>query len=246
MPEPDGLVIATTTVAVFGGTLIRTLSGFGFSLLAVPLLALVWAPSQAVALAVLFQTASAAFGVACQYRDVDWRLLAAVCLGAPLGLVPGLYLLLWLPETVLRIVLSVLILLSAAAIMKGARLPGPLSRLRLLSVGAASGLTQGLAGAPGPPLMAVLLASPQHDAAAIRATATAVFMLFGAASVAYLGLGGALPDVGVGGYGMLAAGMLAGYLAGEALFRRASEQLFRQLALLLMVTSALLMVAPLW
>lgn len=246
MDEQTLWVIAATALAVFFGTLVRTVSGFGFSLAAVPLLALVWAPPQAVAIAILFQTASALYGVARQHRHVDWRLLGGVCIGAPLGLIPGLMCLQSLPETTLRLTLASLILLSAGAIMSGARLPGPITRWRLLWVGAASGFTQGLAGAAGPPLMATLLASPSLSAATIRATATAVFLVFGLASLLYLGVGGALSGLTPMEYAIVGTGMLAGYVAGDRLFRLASEQTFRQLSLLLMVISAVLMVVPLW
>ena len=246
MDEQAIWTVAATAAAVFAGSLIRTLTGFGFSLAAVPLLALIWPADQAVAIAVLFQTVGALHGVSQQSRHVDWRLFFGVAIGAPVGLVPGLALLQWLPESVLRVTLAGLILLSVVAIMTGARLRGPITPLRLALVGAGSGFTQGLAGAAGPPLMTALLAMPTLSPARIRATATAIFLVFGLASLVALGFGGSLDGLSAGEYGIVGAGMLAGYFAGDRLFRLTGDSGFRRMSLLLLAFSALITLVPLW
>ncbi|MFP3740801.1 TSUP family transporter, partial [Burkholderia sp. SIMBA_019] len=78
--------------------------------------------AQAVAIAVLFQTLSTLPIVAGEYRLLDWRLLARICAGGVVGMVPGLALMQWLPEPAMRVALATILLLSIGIIVAGRRL----------------------------------------------------------------------------------------------------------------------------
>lgn len=242
MLEPATLALAT--LAVFAGTLTRVLTGFGFSLVAVPVLSLAWAPARAVAVAVVFQTLSALPVAWRDRRQVDRRLLFGVCAGALVGIVPGLALLNTLSEPVLRGLLTLTFLVCIFLSLNPRRRTGHASWPRVLGVGLGAGLTQGLAAAPGPPLMAGLLSMRELDASRIRATATVIFCLLGAASWAALGRGGALSVLTPLGCVVMGGGMLAGNWLGDVLFRRTSERGFRRLALGVMMASALVTLIP--
>lgn len=243
MPELAPLALAT--LAVFAGTLTRVLTGFGFSLVAVPLLSLAWAPARAVAVAVVFQALSALPVAWRDRRKVDRRLLAGVCVGALVGMAPGLLLLNGLSEPALRGVLAVTFLGCIFLSLDPRRWTGPATWPRVIGVGLCAGLTQGLAAAPGPPLMAGLLSMRGLDASRIRATATVIFCLLGAVSWAALGHGGALSVLSPLACALMGAGMLAGNRLGDMLFDRTSERGFRRLALGVMMASALVTLIPL-
>lgn len=238
--------LAATTAIVFAGTLVRAVSGLGFSLVAVPLLSLVWPPAQAVAIAVLFQTLSTIPIVAREYRSLDWRLLAHICGGGIVGMVPGLVLLQWLPESAMRVVLTAILLLSIGIIVAGRRLVRSMTPARLTLVGLCAGVAQGMAGVSGPPLMAGLMAIPELDARVIRLTATSVFLILGLVSVSTLGMRGAFAVMSVSDYAIAGIGMIGGHLAGERLFTMAGTAGFRRYVLLVLFASALLTLAPLW
>lgn len=240
------LPLAATTAIVFSGTLVRAVSGLGFSLVAVPLLSLVWTPAQAVAIAVVFQTLSTLPIVAGDYRLLDWRLLARICAGGVVGMLPGLALLQWLPDDAMRVALAGILLLSIAVIVAGRRLVRTMTPGRLTLVGICAGLGQGMAGVAGPPLMSGLLAMPDLGPRVIRLTAATVFLILGAVSVAALGMHGSLGVMTAGEYATAGTGMLAGHLAGERLFARAGASGFRRYVLVVMVASALLTLVPLW
>jgi len=246
MADPGLGALAATGLIVFAGTVLRSVSGLGFSLVAVPLLTLVWPPQQAVALAILFQTLSTLPLVASQRGHIDWPVLRRVCAGAVAGILPGLALLQWLSDTWLRLVLTLVLLLSIGLIAGGRRLVPAMTPWGLRCVGACAGFGQGLAGVPGPPLMAGLLATPGLDARTIRATATAVFLCLGSASLASLALHGAFAAVALAAYAVSALGMVGGHVVGERLFALAGGGGFRRLVLLVLLVSALLTLAPLW
>lgn len=246
MPSPDVAALAATCLIVFAGTVLRAVSGLGFSLVAVPLLTLVWPPQQAVALAALFQTISTVPLVAGQRGHIDWPVLRRVCAGAAAGLAPGLALLQWLPDTVLRLVLAVVLLLSIVVIVGGRRLVRGMTPWRMRCVGVCAGFAQGLAGVPGPPLMAGLLAAPDLDTRAVRSTAATIFLCLGAVSVATLVWHGALTTVPAAAYAAAAVGMAVGHRVGEHLFALAGAGGVRRVVLLVLLVSALLTLAPVW
>lgn len=92
------------------GAFTMSFTGFGFALVAVPLLALLMPIKEAVALQ--FPYCLVMFGLqAWQYRDmVRWSDLRDLVLGTAVGLPLGAFLLYHLPETLLKRALAVLIL----------------------------------------------------------------------------------------------------------------------------------------
>ena len=85
-----GPYAAVVAVVLLAGT-VQGASGFGFSLVAVPLLAVAAGPKDAVVLASVLAVVSTA-GLAVRFRDqVDrplaLRLLAGACVGLPFGAV---------------------------------------------------------------------------------------------------------------------------------------------------------------
>lgn len=239
-------LLAATGVIVFAGTVVRSVSGLGFSLVAVPLLTLAWPPQQAVALAVLFQTLGTLPLVASQRAHIDWPTLRSVCTGAIAGIVPGLALLQCLSDTALRLLLTALLLLSIGLIAAGRRLVSTMTPGRLRCAGVCAGFGQGLAGVPGPPLMAGLLAMPNLGSRAVRATATAAFLCLGSVSLAGLALHGTLAALPLPALAVAALGMMCGHKVGEYVFARVGGNAFRRLVLLVLLVSALLTLAPAW
>lgn len=246
MTEVTGWMIATAAGIVFFSTILRTLIGFGFALLAVPLMTLLWPPLQAVAIVAVFQTLSTLPVLVREFALVDRRLLAGVSIGALFGMVPGLWLLHYLPEVLLRVALAATFLLSIAAVLLKGRFGEIASPLRLTVIGFCSGFCQGLAASAGPPLMAGLLSIPSMEARAIRITASAVFCLLGLISLATLGAGGALKTLTLWQYAIVGIGLLAGHWVGEKMFSVVGDRDFRRLALLVLIVSALITLIPLW
>ena len=75
---------------VLGAGAVRGLTGFGFAILAVPLMGLVIPPTEAVLLAIILQMLIGPFGVSGAIAHIDRRLVSGVALGAALGTPLGL------------------------------------------------------------------------------------------------------------------------------------------------------------
>ena len=233
--EPAPLV-AVFVIIVVAAT-VNAVTGFGFALVGVPMLAVaIGARDAVVLLAVL--TLPMNVGLAWRHRaeivvPTAKRQTLAAFLGMPLGLV----VLLAVTQQVLLAVIAVLVLVTVMALARGVELHphGP-------GIDYGSGFVSGVlatsVGVNGPPLVAVYHGRG-FAPAAFRATASAVFCMTGVVAAVMLVTAGAMsPD----GWWALIPGLLAlpaGWLAGNWLHDRIDPERFRHLVLVLLVAAAL-------
>ena len=200
--------------------LFRGFTGFGFAIIAVPLLSLALPPLMAVALAAGLQLLGGLMDLrqasrACHWPSVRW-LLAGAVLASPVGTL----LLARLPADGARLALAAACGVAVVALASGAGFRTMPGRAATMTAGALSGLFNGLAAMPGPPALAYYLALPLTPAQ-VRASLMAFFAFSAMASTASLLVIGA---IGWREVAMVLAGMplmLAGSRIGAALFRRA-------------------------
>ncbi|MPY93219.1 MAG: TSUP family transporter [Acidimicrobiia bacterium] len=233
--------IVAVSVVVAAAATVTTLAGFGFSLMAVPLLAVVVGARDAVAVASLLGLLStAALAVRCR-ASVDWgivcRQLGTAVLGMPLGLVVVLV----LSDRALRMAIATAVLVATALIARGFRLAGPSTGVDL-GAGFVSGVLNTSVGTSGPP---VVLANQAHGLAptTFRGTLSAFFA--GSAIVLnplFYVTGRYTTEVLVAAaVGLPAVGV--GWLVGLRLHHRVSPARFRRVVLALLVLSATLAAA---
>ena len=231
---------------VFGASLLRGLSGFGFSLVAAPLFTLLWAPAQAIPMAILMQALSAVPAFIHQRSDASWPIVTRVAAGSILGILPGAALLFWLAPQATRLIMAGLLLTALGLLAFGIRLRKPLAVRNYWYVGMVAGGAQMLSGAAGPPVIVALLASRDLDATVTRATLTATFLLTGLIGlVPFIASGGvnALPPAS--DIAALCLPLLAGYWAGDRVFRLTADINYRRIALAVLLGAVLLMLKPL-
>jgi uncharacterized membrane protein YfcA len=225
--------------AVFVAGLVRGYSGFGLSALIVTSLALVVPPVEVVPVAMFLEVAASAGMVRLVWRDVAWPatrlLLAAACLGTPLGVL----LLTALPADAMRVVISLLVLGASLALWSGLRLRASAGRGAILGTGLVSGVVNGSAAVGGLPIVLYFL-SASGRAAAVRATMTIYLMFlsgYGLAVAAWSGL--VTFEVLLRG-AIFCLPLAFGLALGNHRFLRTSPESFRRFALgLLMVLSLL-------
>ncbi|ODT89418.1 sulfite exporter TauE/SafE family protein [Phenylobacterium sp. SCN 70-31] len=232
-PFQLGLILA----AIFLSGVLRGLTGFGFAIAAVPLLSLVLEPRAAVATVVLLQLAIGLIDAPKAWGEA-WRApLPWLIAGAVVGTPAGMAALRLLPADPARLIAASAAALALAAVWRGpAR--SDLPRAHPGCVGLASGLLNGLAAMPGPPVVAHVLNAPVGEAAARAAlivffAATAVLATISGAALGVLGW----PDAALAATGLPA--LLAGAALGAWLFRRGPPTLYRRSALAVLAVSAL-------
>ncbi len=131
----------------------KNLTGFGFSLCAAPLLALILLPVQIVPLLALLETA---IGIWLWRRlsiSVPLRQLLWLCAASVVGMLTGTAILVHLNPQWLRLALGVCVILTVAGLWSGRRIPIGASRAAVGSTGLLSGLMGGTTAMSGPPIV---------------------------------------------------------------------------------------------
>ena len=178
MPLPFDLTPATAAfmaLAFLVAAFVRGYSGFGFSALVVASSALVTNPLYFVAVVMFCE-----FGMTLQqwsgiWRDVAWRRVIALMIGAILGLPLGLWALTGIGADAARAVVSIYVLFMCAVMLMGWRITRPQGDAGHLVVGVVSGLANapGMGGLP----VATYFTAQGIGAASFRATLIAYFAL---------------------------------------------------------------------
>lgn len=179
------------TAAVLGfAAAIQMTSGFGFALVAVPLLAVVTGPHTAILLALLsgtlFNAWQAVEGRGHRDRAVVLRLLGGAVLGLPVGYAVFRY----TDPGPLTVLVGVLVLGAVLVLASGWRFPA-VSASTDVATGLLTGVLTTSTGTNGPPIVTLLQARglPPRE---FRATVTLVFLVLNLAAIAVFGAAGAL------------------------------------------------------
>lgn len=222
----------------FLGGVVRGFSGFGAAMMQAPVFAILFTPPQAVAtMAGLGWTASLqlAPGV---LREVDWREILPITVIAGLAVPLGAYILLALDAVVMRRGISALVLLMVMVLMTGWRYPAKPGLAGSLATGGLSGLINGASGVGGPPVVLYLLVGP-NPARTNRANLITYYIFLNGITVFSLYFHGAVNETTLGRIALLLPAQFVSLWAGSWLFRRATDAIYRKIALALLLAVAL-------
>ena len=211
--------------------------GFGFALLAVPVMMQIVGLQRAVILASLIGTANNVF----QYRDLKHnqdkqqvkRFLLASCVGAPFGLVAFIY----ANQQVLKILLGIGVLFGVLLLARGRDLTHAHVSLDW-SMGVISGFLLTSTSTNGPPLVFAMQAR-KSDPQVFRSTLNMVFLVSGIYGLVLFAVFGeiALSEIWISL--ALLPSMIAGVYAGRLIRSRVDPDRFRMLVLILLALAGL-------
>lgn len=235
------LTVATVTgmMMVFVAGLMRGFTGFGFSLAAVPLLSLLMPPAQAVPIILLLQLCVSLLGLRDALRFCHWRSVMLLGVGATIASPIGVWGLAMLPPASVRLVIALIVVAGATVLARGGRMAVAPTGWLVLPFGFASGLFNGLAGIPGPPIIAFYLGSPVLSSVA-RASMIVFFLatsILGLVPLAWFGL---LDRGSVVGAAFGLPAVLFGSWFGAFLYGRSADHHYRRVALIFLFVMATL------
>ena len=239
MLDPGPLLVVAA--ALFAGSFLNALAGFGFALVTVPLLALAVGPKEAVVLSAVYGLLSNG-GVALRHRrDVEVPVVRRLVAGSLVGMPLGLALLVVVPAAPLQVAISLTVLVSVVVLARGWVIEDPHPSVDL-GAGLCSGILNTSVGVSGPPIVMDL-----HGRALakgpFRASAAACFGVSGVVAVVLFAAAGRLdPELVLAAALALPAWPL-GALAGGRLHDRFPDDRFRELVLWLLVATALVALA---
>jgi uncharacterized membrane protein YfcA len=235
------LTVIGVVTAVGLAAVVTSIAGFGFALLSVPLLAVVLDAKQAVAVASLLSVLSTAVLFARFHDHVQWptagRQLGAAVLGMPLGL----FVLVTVDETVLRLLIAVMVLVATVLIASGIRVRRASGTIDI-GAGFVSGILNASVGTNGPPIV-LALQSRGLEPDPFRATVAAVFTASNLLTATLLALAGRFTEEVLAAAALGLPSSVLGWWVGARLARRIPPERFRGIVLGLLVFSAALALA---
>jgi uncharacterized membrane protein YfcA len=178
-------------VAVVVAGLVYGFAGFGAALVAVPVLAALYSPADAVGIFALSALASLVTVAPRAWREGDRQATAHLLASAVVTLPVGLYVLRNTPSGVLRWLICLLVLGTLAALILGWRRQGADRMSGRVAVGAATGLIGGATGLTGPVVVLFQL-SGREEAGRIRANITLFLSLLSVVMLPLLVISGVL------------------------------------------------------
>lgn len=237
------ILIAVVLIA-FAAAVCQSVTAFGFALVMVPLLAVVWEVKPAVVTSTLLSTS---FMIPLLYSarsKVDLPAITPLLVGSLAGIPVGVLVLSHVAGTTLQVVVA-LTVLAASASLYWSPSPGsvrPNIGVALL-VGAASGALRGATSMSGPPIVLYALSSFGDEVDRFRASVLGVLFPSSLATIAGLIIAGLIDDDVLVACLVAVPSMAGGTLTGAWLRRRISLAIFRPIVLAVLVGSSTVVLA---
>jgi len=231
--------LAFAGAVVLAAGFFQSAAGFGFALLAVPLLSLAMPPQTAVVIVFLHSTCSSLLTAAQRREDVDRGTATRLSIGAVVAMPLGALILLTASAGALRLALGIVTCTAAVYMLLPSTKRRQVSGGRpwtAYAVGAVSGVLNTALATNGPPLV-VCLRARGLGVAAFRATISAVFIVSNVVGLAILLATGAVHATAVHYFVLTLVPAVIGWVIGSAAASRLRHHHFVRLVDLLLLVS---------
>ena len=214
-------------LVVVVATVLQSITGFGFALVAVPLFLLFHDPHTAVLLNLMISFASQIFLTLQVKEDILKPTVRNLYLGSLLGLLPGLYIFLTFDVGILKLIISAICVAFAGSLLMNIAPKGIKGTRAELMIGAVSGSLSSSVGMPGPPIVLFFnqMELPKHQ---FRATSALYFTLLYPSTLLLMALAGSIRLETVYLALSLFPFTFAGKNLGYRIFSRVSQQQFQK------------------
>lgn len=217
----------------------QSISGFGFAMVGVPLIALLTDPLTAV-VCVTVLSAIYSTGAATHERAlVDWGALRVVSLAALFGMPIGLLLAHEVPSPVLSVGIGGVVIICALTVGRSTRQVG---RPGSVAAGVASGALLTSTGMNGPPLV-LAMKGMDPDPNRFRATLQAVFVVQDLCAIVGFAVVGSVTAQRLFMVAWTAPALLIGWWVGRRLLPLIDEHRFDRIVVRLLILTGLVAIA---
>jgi uncharacterized protein len=233
----DWIAVIVALAAVLTAAVIRGYSGFGFAMVAVTGMSLVMPPALVVPVVLLLEVVASIQLLPQVWRDISWVSLRCLFVGSAAAIPLGVFLLASLPETPMRVGISILVLATAILLARGFALKRMPGCKFTLWVGVLCGVFNGAAAIGGPPAILFYLSSP----AGVSVSRASIIVYFLGIDMATLAVAACRHLVTVQTLTLAGAcliPLIAGIALGNRIFQRIDQALFRRNVLYLLIALA--------
>lgn len=233
----SGAGLGSVAVIVLIAACAQMVSGFGFALLAVPLMGLAIDLKTAVVISTICGTASNTYQAVVDGRHRDARLVRVLVISSLVGMPFGYALLDRVDVDVLQVVIGVVVLAALAVVVRKPSTRYENARLADVVAGFASGVLATATSTNGPPLV-LLLRSKGLSPDQFRATINTVFSVVAFLTMAVFLASGRFTAEVVTGAAVAVPGLAAGVYLGARLRERVPIDVFWKIVATLLVVTA--------
>ena len=228
--------LLAVVVIICIAAVLQSISGFGFSLLAMPLLSIFVDIQDAVVIATLCGIFTNAVHLRKDFQLVERSIARRISLSALIGMPLGVVVLSVFSATHMRAIIGAVIVVLVSFMMRNFILKTENTNVDIV-LGAFSGLLATSVSTNGPPLV-FLLQSKQLDPWRLRATLAYVFTISGCASFIVLMIAGK-GSIEAFQYAMLSLpAMYLGTVVGRRASLRVTQEAFKRLVYVLLLATA--------
>jgi uncharacterized membrane protein YfcA len=236
-------MVDTTTlffafIIVFSAFIIKGATGFGENLIMIPFLLLFWDVKFVLAVTLTLVLIADFYLIYKFHEHINWKLTSYLFVPAIAGIVVGTYLLSVLDSMVIKKVFALFVIAFALkSLLTSSGEKNKTKKIKpvaAITAGASGGLTSGLLGAGGPPLI-MYTTHLQLKKAVFRATLVMTFFLFDLVRVVTYFFSNILSVNTLKVGFTLAPGIILGSFIGMKVHDKLSEQYFRKIVLVVLM-----------
>jgi uncharacterized membrane protein YfcA len=232
------LTLVAAMLAIAASGVVFGLTGFGFALVSVPPLLLLYPPETVVAVTLGVGLVMSGIVVRDAWRDLQPRTVISLLPGALLGLLVGLRVLTEMDPVWLKAAAGIIVTGYALLVLRGIEFRGMTHRWAPTIAGFASGTLAISTGLSGPPVV-MLFAARRLSIGAFRSNFASYAVILNLAGLAVLGGGSTVGRTDLIITCALLPAALLGTLTGNRLVRRLDPARFRTLTLALLLTTGI-------
>jgi len=237
------ILIAVVLIA-FLAAVCQSVTAFGFALVMVPLLAVVWEVKPAVVTSTLLSTS---FMIPLLYSarsKVDVPAIAPLLIGSLAGIPVGVLVLSHIAGAILQVVVALTVLAASATLYWSPSTGASRPNIGVaLVAGGVSGALRGATSMSGPPIVLYALSSFANEVDRFRANVLGVLFPSSLATIAGLVIAGLIDDDVLLACLAAVPSMVGGTLTGTWLRRRVSPSTFRPIVLAVLIGSSTVVLA---
>lgn len=233
------LIILIGFIIIFIAGMIQGITSFGFSLLAVPLLGLIIPLKLIVPILVIFSLIMNSMILYKIKEYVNLKKIALLILSAIIATPIGANILISVDENLLKIIVGVVVTISAIAFYFGYKVKLKNEKLAYIPVGVLSGLLNGSVSLSGPPVI-IFLTNQGVGKQVFRSTLTAYFWILNIMTIfTFISKGIITKEVMKYSTYLLPA-LVLGVALGIKLGNKVKEETFEKLTVVLIIIMGIL------
>ncbi len=235
------LTLVIPAFAIFVASFFATVTGFGFGLIAVPLMSIVISVKVAIICGLIITVLLRIITMYNTRKIFSWNVVLTTVLGSALGMLPGSYMLRIISLAHLKIFLGCVLLIATYLMGKKYHLEIKNKTLGRLTAGFFSGFFGASTSVAGPPLVIYFL-NEGTEKDKMRANMIWIFGISFVGMVLVNFLMGNMKNVTDWNVFLpMIPAMVAGIFLGEKFFHKLDQALFRKLALIIVCVGVVMM-----